>query len=281
MSSETFVRNANFPVDEAGRVHHVGVKPGDVANRIITVGDSTRAWKLASCLQEKKEDLKVVTSGRGFTTITGHYNDVLVTIISIGMGPAMMDFFVREVRAVVDGPIFICRFGSCGSLVDGASVGSLALASEAAGCIRNYDHFTGDKTSEPYIFTKPIPGDKAFEDLLKSLASSEEKLFTGLNVTCDSFYSSQGRIASHFKDDNEGHIDNIKKHYPNLLSLEMESYQLYHLAQCSLDKSIRAYALHMIFADRVNDVFLEDDVKDIVEPRAGKLVLDAVSKIQL
>ncbi|KAJ9074202.1 hypothetical protein DSO57_1006273 [Entomophthora muscae] len=278
----SFVRSANFPVDEQGRVHHVGVKPGEVANRIITVGESNRAWKIAENLDGNKEDLIVVTSTRGFTTITGKFNSVPISIISIGMGTSMMDFFVREVRAVVEGPMYIVRFGSCGSLRGDASVGALALASEAVGCIRNFDYFHSDaSTEEPYLLSKPIPGDSEFPNLLKELASSEEKLFSGLNVTADSFYSSQGRQTGHFRDDNETLIAKVHKTYPNVLSFEMETFQLYHLAACSKEKSIRAYAVHMIFADRVNDIFLSDDLKHVVEPRVGKLVLQALSKVSL
>jgi uridine phosphorylase len=81
----TSVRTAEFPVDSEGRVHHVGVKAGDVANRVITVGDPARAYKLAQYLDEPKEKLLIVSSSRGFLTITGHFNKVPVSIVAIGM----------------------------------------------------------------------------------------------------------------------------------------------------------------------------------------------------
>ena len=41
-------------------------------------------------------------SERGFLTITGTYKGTPVSIVSIGMGSANMDFFVREAREVLD-----------------------------------------------------------------------------------------------------------------------------------------------------------------------------------
>jgi uridine phosphorylase len=37
-------------------------------------------------------------SGRGFTVYTGKMNGVPVSVVAIGMGMAMMDFLVRELR---------------------------------------------------------------------------------------------------------------------------------------------------------------------------------------
>jgi uridine phosphorylase len=63
--------NSNFPIDLEGRTYHVSVKPGDVANRILTVGDLARATRIASLLD--KEGLIKVESTRGFLTYTGLY----------------------------------------------------------------------------------------------------------------------------------------------------------------------------------------------------------------
>jgi len=49
------------------------------------------------------------TSTRHFTTFTGRMLGVPVSIIATGMGTAMMDFVVREARAIVDGDMAIAR----------------------------------------------------------------------------------------------------------------------------------------------------------------------------
>jgi uridine phosphorylase len=111
------VKNANFPLYDDGRTYHVGTKKGEIANLILTVGDFSRAELIAKLLDPSPEPLKI-QSKRGYLTITGCYKGVQVSIVAIGMGVAMMDFFVREARAVVDGPMKIIRYVKyLGSLV--------------------------------------------------------------------------------------------------------------------------------------------------------------------
>ena len=66
---------------------------------------------------------------RGFTTYTGRFNSTLVSIVATGMGTAMMDFLVRESRAVVKGPMAIVRLGSCGGLTSAAAPATVVLNS--------------------------------------------------------------------------------------------------------------------------------------------------------
>src|ERR1043165_2237806 len=121
----------------------------------------------------------------------------------------MMDIFVREVRSVVDGQLAIVRFGSCGSIGE-AKVGGMIVQSGAFAVIRNYNYFSDPEEEEPavsvekpYNFTKVFYADSELSkevesQLLKSLDKNE--VFTGINATCDSFYSSQGRHDSNFRD---------------------------------------------------------------------------------
>ncbi|TPX39307.1 hypothetical protein SeMB42_g06384 [Synchytrium endobioticum] len=100
--------DANFPKDSDNATYHVGTKRGEVAARIVCVGDPTRAKVLAS-----SPDFKLVfqkTSKRGFTTYTGYYKGTPISVVATGMGFPMADFFVRECRAVVDGPMLIVRY---------------------------------------------------------------------------------------------------------------------------------------------------------------------------
>ncbi|BGP34000.1 hypothetical protein JCM10296v2_005815 [Rhodotorula toruloides] len=136
--------NANFPMDEQGHVHHVGVRAGQVSNLILTVGDSSRLHRVASLLDADPKPFEN-TSNRGFTVVTGRYRGVEVSLVAIGMGVAMVDFFVREIRAVVTGDIAIIRFGSCGSLDPTFRVGSIGVPERALQVSTNYAHWHGKK----------------------------------------------------------------------------------------------------------------------------------------
>lgn len=76
----------------------------------VTVGAPSRAQTIASLFDAKPKPY-VVSSERGFLTITGRYKGVPVSVISIGMGSPNMDFFVRETRESVTGDMVIIRSG--------------------------------------------------------------------------------------------------------------------------------------------------------------------------
>jgi uridine phosphorylase len=68
----------NFPVDGEGRSMHLQVKKGELANRILTVGDVGRARKFTKFLDA--DSWTTYTSSRGFTTFTGTYHGVPVYV---------------------------------------------------------------------------------------------------------------------------------------------------------------------------------------------------------
>jgi uridine phosphorylase len=288
------ITNANFPIDVEGRTYHVEIGPGEVANRIITVGERGRADEIKSYLDADFPITERV-SHRQFVTITGRYKGVDVSIISIGMGFPMVDFFLREIRAVTTGTIAVIRFGSCGSINGTPSVGSIVVPRAAFIVTRNYDYFhpsTPKGTLKPYLISQPFDADPSIVQLLSDNLSSALAVLpeitvdvvTGhLNATADSFYSTQGRLDDRFWDDNEELIYNvIPAIHPDTQTLEMEAAQLFHLASCANPGyEIRAAAAMMIFADRKANSFILPETVRVVEPLFGRAVLDALVQIKL
>ncbi|KAF9963502.1 hypothetical protein BGZ65_002842 [Modicella reniformis] len=310
--------NANFPVDAEGRTYHVGVKRGELANRILTVGDPARAIVLSRFLdgvdlentppKTVPGNLFSFASHRGFLTITGRFKGVPVSIVAIGMGVSMMDFFVRECRAVVDGPMVIIRFGSCGSLSD-AAVGDVCVPSGAYIVQRNYNYFAEEKEEnmKSYHFSRVVEADPEItQTLIKNMSSKlgPNHIWSGINATADSFYSSQGRQDLNFTDDNFELFEELVQHEPNTMTLEMETFALYHLAKSSTGapllattlnhnsngngngngnrkmNSIRAGACMMVFAQRkTNDFITKTDVARI--ELAGQAVFESLVEVSL
>jgi uridine phosphorylase len=152
--------NANFPTSKDGRMYHVGVKSGELSNRIVTVGDVHRLNKMKMHLSDIRFEM---TSKRNFTSVTGKYKGVEVSIVSIGMGYPVMDMFVREVRHVVDGPIHCIRFGSCGSISE-AKIGQVCVSDGAIQVVSNPD--VQPDHPNPYILSKPCPADQELTKLV-------------------------------------------------------------------------------------------------------------------
>jgi len=311
--------SANFPTDEEGRTYHVSTKPGEVANRIVTVGDHYRAFQIAEFFDNvTKDDLYIKDPGpykiskpnifiymskRKYLTITGTYKGVPVSVVAICMGFPMVDFFIRETRAVVKGPIALIRFGSCGCIKD-VKTGSVAVATNAFGITRNYDYFNpGSKETSPYIITDACEGDPELQKILlknmkKECESSGITVIEGANGSADSFYSSQGRTDENFVDCNEKLFDDIKKKHPDCATLEMETYLIFHLAKSitatyykehdpsnekakSKNLEIRPAATTMIFANRVDNSFIDYSEVPALQQKMIKGILDSLIELNL
>ncbi|KIJ33033.1 hypothetical protein M422DRAFT_52594 [Sphaerobolus stellatus SS14] len=237
--------DANFPRTADGRVYHLGIRAGEVANRIITVGPPARARSIASLLSPEPAPF-VLESDRGFLTITGLFNGVPVSICAIGMGASNADFFVREVRECITRDMVVVRLGSCGGLLSTLPVGSIVVPKASVAVSRNYDFdFTNSDTQseEPYHISKPVSADLELHDSI--VRSLQGFIPEGLNIlvkgdivnaSADSFYSSQGRQTS-FPDNNEHLIDRMLQRVDSLGSLEMETFHILHLAKSWSDSS--------------------------------------------
>ena len=240
--SGSLYTDVDFPKDDEGRVHHLSVKEGEVANRVVSVGDPTRALALAALFDDNAETLRVDSHRPGaFTTFTGQFGGVPVSVIATGMGTPNMDFIVRETRGVVSGPMAIVRFGSCGVVQADTTPGSICVATEGSISVsRNVDAYLSPEslsngTGNGYNLSLPVPAHAGLSDLLTdclSAAVGQDRVSSGMNATCDSFYSSQGRASSHFDDRNDELISVLNRERAEVVTMEMETFQLLHLAHC-------------------------------------------------
>ena len=312
---EAVYSNPNGMPMAQGKNLHMDLGPGDISNRIVTVGTASRAEKIASYFDnadkpEADGGPKRIQSGRGFLTITGTFEGIPCSVVAIGMGPSMMDFFVRETRAVVEGPIVACRFGTCGGITSEALVGSVVVASEGSAYVtRNPDAFTYRYNSTDSTEAKDAPGDKynmyeicpSDPTLSAMVKSNHEEILVydielnndsqmgndtsrwvaeGANVTAESFYSSQGRIDPQFDDSNEDLIEQITSKYPNARTMEMETFLLFHLAK-SCKVPIYASAAAIVVANRDNNSTVDSSKLERVEALGGKAVLQAVCRMPM
>ncbi|KAJ7202117.1 nucleoside phosphorylase domain-containing protein, partial [Mycena pura] len=222
--------DANFPRTADLRVYHLGLRPGEVANRIVTVGSPSRARTVAGHFDASPTPFELA-SERGFLTITGRYKGVPISVVSIGMGHPNVDFFVREVRECLSGDMLVVRLGSCGGLND-VPVGSVVVPRTSVAVERNLDFdFVNPEgcTEQPYRVSKPTFADPdLYSQVHKSLLAAkppeaETDVVSGCtNASADSFYSSQGRQTS-FADQNENLIEHLQASVPDLATFEVRA----------------------------------------------------------
>jgi len=264
----------------------MGLAPGQLANRILTVGSTGRLRIVSKHLDDP--NAAVITSDRGFTTVTGTFAGVPVSIVAIGMGVAMMDFFVRESMVVLTGPTAICRFGTCGGIADHARAGQISLASKGACLVtRDVDSFFDESNTggaeTHFRVSKVVTPDATLTALVKAEMIEkfgEASILEGVNFTCDTFYGSQGRLSDNFDDHNQNLIEHFKTINPDISTMEMETLQLFHLARCS-KTPLHAAAAAIVMTKRVlKDRITEEQLHEI-ESEGGRAVLSALSKMQL
>mmetsp|Transcript_20567 Transcript_20567/g.34602 ORF Transcript_20567/g.34602 Transcript_20567/m.34602 type:complete len:295 (-) Transcript_20567:89-973(-) len=273
--------NTNGMPMNNGKNLHMDLAKGDVANRIVVCGTQSRAMTIAKHFDAEPKPV-VITSSRGFTTVTGCFQGVRVSAVSIGMGVAMMDFFVREVRTVVDGPMAIIRFGTCGGLCpENAKDGTIVVASKGSMLVtRNYSYFASSGAAKsggavPYTFhEKAAANSEMSANLQRELIEScgAERVRAGLNVTADSFYSSQNRIDPNFDDENHTVVDDVVAQEPDALTMEMETYLLFHLAECS-KIPIHATAASIVVANRKSSNVIDEPTLLFLEANGGVAAL--------
>jgi uridine phosphorylase len=294
----------DMPVDAEGRTYHLQTRPGEVASRILSVGDVCRASRIAAWLT----DVRTFTSTRGFVTHTGLYHGVAISIIATGMGTPMADFMMRECRAVVEGPMVVLRFGTCGGLGDSAP-GTIVVA-EGSVLIRRDPDAVGDalasgrawgggsavghaggRASEdfPYSVSRTVfPDARLTAAYASALRRAIEPLgppfavTTGGDATADSFYSSQGREGSAFADSNSSLLDRLAASHPTLATLQMETFHLFDLGRsASASGTIATAAAAIVLVHRASGAAMAKEDLATAEMHGGKAALDTLAGFKL
>jgi Uridine phosphorylase len=85
-------------INSDGSVFHLHLKPEDLADTVMLVGDPGRV-DMVSSFFESKEFRK---ESREFVSVTGRYNGKRITVLSTGIGCDNIDIVVNELDALVN-----------------------------------------------------------------------------------------------------------------------------------------------------------------------------------
>jgi len=269
--------NANFPLTPDCRTYHLEVKNGDVANRIIVVGDLKRAEIFS--LQFEKITFKRL-SDRGFLVITGTYRGQTLSVIGTGMGTPMIDFTIRETRAVVLGKMLMIRIGTCGTPSEEVNLGDVVVVNSSVYVRRDPDYYRSHAPLPYTMSRKVFPNIELSNILHNELLSYNLSIHLGLGATTDSFYSSQGRITCGFDDRNEKLLDELVRLQVGLKSIEMETFHLLDLADVSNGDFVAAAAM-LVVAQRYDNTFIDHDIARQREKVMGVAAFDTAVQYKL
>jgi len=85
-------------INDDGSIFHLHLKPEQLADNVILVGDPGRVKKVASFFDEQECSV----SNREFNTITGTYKGKRISVISTGIGTDNCDIVMNEIDALAN-----------------------------------------------------------------------------------------------------------------------------------------------------------------------------------
>lgn len=245
--------------DDDGRQYHIGVAPGEVAPRILLVGDPERADRVAARFDEIRRTVR----RREYLTHTGKIGGREVTVMATGIGCDNVEIAVVELLACVSDPVLI-RVGSCGALQPDIALGDSVVST---GAVRL------ESTSLGFV-EEGYPA-CAHHEVILALVSAATELGTphhvGVTAAAAGFYGLQGRSGNVIEPRFPDIPERLAKQ--GVLNLEMETSTLFTLATLA---SVRAGAVCAVFANRPADAFISKDDKVVAEDRAISIGLRAL-----
>ncbi len=200
-------------INSDGSVFHIHLKPEELADNVIMVGDPGRVDMIAEYLQ----DVEFRHASREFVSVTGRYNGKRITALSHGIGPdnidivmteldalANVDFATREVKPEHKA-LNILRIGTSGALHADIPLGSYILSHMSVGFdgVMNW-YGNREKVTIPEVeedFKKHmgwlpvLPSPYFVQASPKIINILKDVTVKGVTISAPGFYGPQGRVV--------------------------------------------------------------------------------------
>lgn len=263
------IKSSELILNPDGSIFHLHLKPEQIADNIILVGDPGRVELIGKLLT----NIEFQVQNREFVSTTGNYNNQRITIVSTGIGTDNIDIVVNELDALVNinlstreiNPVHrklnLVRIGTSGGLQDFLGVNSFVISQKAIGfdgllnfyANRNavsdlpfeeaFKKHTGwaKQLTSPYVVN-------CSEDLLSKI--HQDKTILGVTISAPGFYGPQGRVLRLPLADAELNekIESFAFEGHKITNFEMECSAIYGLSKLLGHEAI---TICLIIANRV------------------------------
>ena len=205
-------------INSDGSVFHLHLKPEQLADKVILVGDPGRVETVAKYF----DNIECEVSNREFRTITGMYHGKRISVQSTGIGCDNIDIVVNELDALANidfttreekyehRQLSIVRIGTCGGLQAFTPVGTFICSEISIGFDGLLNFYNGrDEVCD-------LPMEEAFkkhmnwnqrlgapyfihndEELLDRIFHPEKGMVKGVTIACGGFYGPQANGIFH------------------------------------------------------------------------------------
>jgi uridine phosphorylase len=200
-------------INDDGSIFHLHLRPEQLADVVILVGDRQRVGAVAAHFDEVECDVQ----NREFHTITGHYRGRRMSVLSTGIGIGNIDICLTELDALANidfatrtvkeqfRRLTLLRLGTSGALQADIEVGDMVFARTSLGFDSLIGYYAGrdsvcnldmeqkfmqamqwrDKLPTPYF----VDADKVLYELFRDCTTE------GITVAAPGFYAPQGRFV--------------------------------------------------------------------------------------
>ena len=193
-------------INDDGSVFHIHLRPEELADTVILVGDPGRVDMVAGFLS----DIEFRHASREFVSTTGKYNGKRITVLSTGIGTDNIDIVMTELDALANidldrrevrdehRQLTLVRVGTCGGLQPFTPIGTFVASVRSIGfdgllnyyadrdkvcdlelekAFVNHMHWY-EKKGAPYVAC-------ADEGLVRQIAADD--MVRGITVACGGF----------------------------------------------------------------------------------------------
>ncbi len=272
-----------------GSIFHLNLHPGDIAEKIIIVGDPGRVDMLAGLLKE----VRVRKENREFHTVTGTFDEGEITIISSGIGTDNIDILINELDALVNidlttgiardelVSLSFIRLGTSGGLREDIPAGSTVVAETAVGFdgllhfYEGYDWILDTALSDNLAEYLEWPDTLAYPYAVKANKELLElfhdpNYIYGITISAPGFYAPQGRRLrlESFDSEVNARLSEFTFRGRAVCNYEMESSALYGLSALLGHKAL---SICLVIGNRVSGEFIED-YKPLMEDLGKKIL---------
>lgn len=286
------IAESELIINQDGSIFHLHLKPEQLAEKVILVGDPGRVELIASFF----DTTECSAENREFKSVTGTFQGKRITALSTGIGTDNIDIVLNELDALINidfqtrqikkqlRSLEIVRIGTSGALQGNLPVDSWLLSEKSIGfdgLLNFYDNRNNvcdlafenslmhhlnwnDLLTKPYVIN-------ASAELVKRFSS--EQVTNGVTISAPGFYGPQGRILRLKIVDMEinDKIQSFSHDGHTISNYEMESSAI---AGLSALMGHQAVTLCAIIANRVAKTYSKD-YKPVIK-RLVKYVLENI-----
>lgn len=214
MNNERIIPSSELIINEDGSVFHIHLRPDQLRDNIILVGDPGRVDMVASYFDSIDYDVQ----SREFHAVGGTYKGKPLMCISHGIGPDNIEIVVTELDALANvdfktrtvkpehRTLNMVRIGTSGSLQEDLHIGDFVIASKGMGfdgilnfyadrdkvCDLEFEDEFCQHVNWPETWAAPYTVD-ADEGLVEKIGRDD--MVRGYTIAAVGFYAPQGRMV--------------------------------------------------------------------------------------